>query len=182
MSSALLTVTDKVDHWLESRTTTIARDLKMNLKRALGDSSLSPEEGLLTLLAVSTAVGIRELAEYAAHALVESGLTSEQVQEASESAALMAMLNTYYKFRQMIGNDQDYARAGLRMTALAKPALGKERFEMLAFAVSVVNGCESCIRSHERALREAGKNAEQIHDMARLAATVKGISALRVGE
>ena len=42
------------------------------------------------------------------------------------------------------------------MTALARPLIGKERFEMLSFAVSVLNGCEACTRAHEKALKDAG--------------------------
>src|SRR5256885_684523 len=77
------------------------------------------------------------------------------LEEASDSAAIMGMLNVYYRFRHMVAKNDDYRTVGLRMTALAKPLLGKERFEMLAFAVSVLNGCESCIRSHEEVLRQA---------------------------
>lgn len=68
--------------------------------------------------------------------------------------------------------------AGLRMTALARPTLGKERFEMLAFAVSVLGGCEMCVRSHERVLREAGVSIDKVHDLARLAAVVRGLKTL----
>ena len=64
------------------------------------------------------------------------------------------------------------------MTSLARPALGKERFEMLAFAVSVLNGCESCVRAHEKVLRDAGLTADKVHDLARLASVVKGLKAL----
>jgi alkyl hydroperoxide reductase subunit D len=96
-----------------------------------------------------------------------------------ESAAIMGMLNTYYKFRSFIKERaEDYRTAGLRMTALARPALGKVPFEMLAFAVSVLNGCETCVVSHEKVLREAETNVEKIHDLARLAATVKAIQVL----
>jgi len=73
---------------------------------------------------------------------------------------------------------EDYRIAGLRMTSLARPSLGKERFEMLAFAVSVLNGCESCIRSHEEVLRNAGLSADKIHDLARLASVVKALRTL----
>jgi alkyl hydroperoxide reductase subunit D len=88
------------------------------------------------------------------------------------------MLNVYYRFRYMVGNEEDYRAAGLRMTALARPVLGKERFEMLAFAVSVLNGCQSCIRSHEKVLRDAGVSTDKVHDLARLAAVVKGLHTL----
>jgi alkyl hydroperoxide reductase subunit D len=64
------------------------------------------------------------------------------------------------------------------MNVLAKPALGKEHFEMLSFAVSVINGCESCVRSHEKALRDTGTPPEKVHDLARLASVIKGLKTL----
>ena len=59
-----------------------------------------------------------------------------------------------------------------------KPVLGKEKFEMLAFAVSVVNGCESCVVSHENVLRAAELSAEKIHDLARMASVVRALKTL----
>lgn len=163
---------------LESKTSTIARDLKLNLKRILSESALTPNEAMLALLATSTSVGHDIMAAHAREELAKLGYSSEQIQEAAESAAMMAMLNTYYRFKHMIDNEADYRSAGLRMTALAKPALGKETFEMLAFAVSVLNGCETCVRSHERVLREGGLSADKVHDLARLASVVKALKTL----
>jgi alkyl hydroperoxide reductase subunit D len=64
------------------------------------------------------------------------------------------------------------------MTALARPLLGKERFEMLAFTVSVLNGCETCTRAHEKTLRDADVGVEKIHDLARLASIVRALKTL----
>lgn len=163
---------------LPAQQSTIARDLRLNLKRVLEDGALAREEALAALLAVATAAGDERLSAYARAELADAGMAAEQIEEAAESAAIMAMLNVYYRFRHMLGNDDEYRTTGLRMTALARPALGKERFEMLAFAVSVLNGCESCIRSHEKALRDAGVPVDQVHDLARLAAVVKGLNTL----
>jgi len=163
---------------LPPSTSTIARDLKLNLKRIVADGALGEENALLALLALATATEDRVLSGYARKRLAECGIGGEQIQEAAESAAIMGMLNVYYRFRHMLDKDTEYRAAGLRMTGLARPALGHERFEMLAFAVSVLNGCESCIRSHEKALRDAGLNVDQVHDLARLAAVVKGLHAL----
>jgi len=166
----------------ENHSSTIARDLKLNLKRLLTESALSPEEATITLLATATSVGDARLAAHAREQLASVGLPDDQIREAAESAAMMGMLNTYYRFKHMVGprdgKEEEYRTAGLRMTALARPALGKERFEMLAFAVSVLNGCEMCIRSHEQALRGHGLTVDKIHDLARIAAVVKGLSAL----
>lgn len=167
-----------LDAALPRQQSAIARDLRLNLKRVLEDGSLDEENAVLALLALATSVGDAQRAGYARTRLAELGLSAEQIGEAAESAAIMGMLNVYYRFRHMLGNDDEYRATALRMTALARPVLGKERFEMLAFAVSVLNGCESCIRSHEKALRGSGIGVDQIHDLARLAAVVKGLHAL----
>ena len=168
---------------IETQSTAIGRDLKLNLTRIFEDGSLTPEEANLTLLAVSTAVESVDLAGQARAELARLGLSPEQIQEAAESAALMGMLNTYYRFRHMLENDADYGPARLRMQCLVSPNLGKERFEILAFAVSILNGCESCIRSHESVLRKAGVDVAKLHDVARLAAVVKGLKVLStIGE
>lgn len=167
-----------LDAVLPQQQSTIARDLRLNLKRVLEDGPLGEENAVLALLALARAVGDVRRADYARVRLAERGVSADEIQEAAESAAIMGMLNVYYRFRHMLGNDDEYRATGLRMTALARPVLGKERFEMLAFAISVLNGCQSCIRSHEKALRENGIGVGQIHDLARLAAVVKGLSAL----
>jgi alkyl hydroperoxide reductase subunit D len=167
-----------LDTVLPQAETAIARDLRLNLKRILEEGALSRDEALLGLLAVATSLQEERLTAYARRQLQELDVTAEQIQEAAESAAIMGMLNIYYRFRHMLGNEEDYRAAGLRMTALARPVLGKERFEMLAFAVSVLNGCQSCIRSHEKVLRDAGVSTDKVHDLARLAAVVKGLHTL----
>jgi alkyl hydroperoxide reductase subunit D len=166
---------------LSHRDSTIARDLNLNLQRMITGGNLEPKEAFLSLLALARTVAYEELAQLAKDKLTAHGLTDVEIREAEESAAMMGMLNTYYKFRTMItngGKAEDYKAAGLRMTALAKPVLGKVNFEMLAFAVSVVNGCETCIISHEAVLRDAGFSADKIHDLARMAATVKALKVL----
>jgi alkyl hydroperoxide reductase subunit D len=166
------------DPKVEALQTTIAKDLRINFRRLLQEGALSEDEALLATLALASAVEYESLREFARRRLEEMRIAPEQIQEAIESSAMMAMLNVYYRFRHMIGKEDEYRVAGLRMTALAKPALGKERFEMLAFALSVLNGCESCIRSHEQVLRNAGLTVEKIHDLAKLAAVVKGLKTL----
>lgn len=158
---------------------TIVKDLKLNLRRLLEEGALPADEAHLALLATATSTGHAPLASVARAKLEAAGLPPEQANEAAESAAIMGMLNTYYRFKTMVGKDEDYRSAGLRMTSLARPNLGKKRFEMLAFAVSVLNGCSSCVKSHEQVLRDHEVSVDQIHDLARLAAVVKGLASLR---
>lgn len=165
------------DPYFEHRSTTIARDLRLNLQKLLEGAVLSPAEAHLALLATATATENIALASHAREKLAALAVPAEQIQEAAESAAIMGMLNTYYRFRYMVEKEDDYRVAGLRMTSLSKPALGKETFEMLALAVSIVNGCQSCVRSHEQVLRDAGVAVDKIHELARMAAVVKGIKS-----
>src|SRR3954465_1075347 len=111
------------------RNSSIARDLKLNLARLLGGGALSREEALLALLATATSVDHPALALLAREGLKSADFSDEKIQEAAESAAIMGMLNTYYRFKHLVGRDEDYRSAGLRMTSLAKPVLGKEQFE-----------------------------------------------------
>lgn len=171
-------IVEKIESILGNSETTIARDLKLNLKRLLGEGALDLHDKLFTVLAAATSVEHRGLMDFAKLNLAEAGVPPEQIQEAQESAAIMAMLNTYYRFKHMVGKDEDYRTAGLRMTALARPVLGKERFEMLAFGVSVLNGCETCIASHEKVLRDGGMSIDKIHDVARIVAVVKALKVL----
>jgi alkyl hydroperoxide reductase subunit D len=167
-----------IETMLESRGTGIARDLKLNLRRLIEESSLTPQESTLALLACATAVDHRSLASHSRERLVALEFSAEQIQEGAEIAALMGMLNYYYRFKHMLDKGDEYKTAGLRMTSMARPALGKELFEMLAFAVSVINGCESCVKAHENVLRESGVSVDKVHDLARLAAVVNGLKVL----
>jgi alkyl hydroperoxide reductase subunit D len=180
-----------IDSLFAEQTTTIGRDLKLNLTKILDRTQpgqsvepdwLSPQDIFFALLAAATSVEHLRLATYATAQLEMLGASGDEIREARESAAIVGMLNTYYRFRHFVGNPDEYRIAGLRMTALARPVLGKHRFEMLAFVVSVLNGCETCTRSHEKALKDGGATSEKIHELARLAAVVKGLKAMSGSE
>lgn len=156
----------------------IARDLKLNFKKFATDSSLTEVEVGAIALAVGQVTQYDLMSKFGREVLLSKDLSKEQILEAEQSAAIMGMLNTYYKFRTFMKNAEDYSQAGLRMTGLARPQLGKPLFEMLALVVSIVNGCETCVVSHEKALRDHGIEASKIHDAIRLASTIKGLSSL----
>jgi alkyl hydroperoxide reductase subunit D len=178
---------ENLDELFPEKTSAIARDLRLNLKRMTEESALDRTDAALALLACATSVNDPTLCAYARKQLTALEIPAEQIAEAAESAAIMGMLNIYYRFRHFVSHGQGeaavepYKTAGLRMTALARPTLGKERFEMLAFAVSCINGCENCVNAHERTLREHGTDPAKIHDLARIAAIVKGIETLARG-
>lgn len=159
------------------------RDLTLNVKKLLEDSSLDSKEAFMNLAALARSVDWDELEQLAAVVLKENGLGDAEIEECYEAAAIMGMLNTYYKFKSYLPEDvladSAFQRAGLRMNALMKPVNGKQNFEMMAFAVSVLNGCPTCVVSHEKALTGLGVSRDKIHDLARLASVVKGLRGLR---
>ena len=90
-----------------------------------------------------------------------------------EAAAIMAMNNVYYRFRHMVGKPSYSEKpARLRMNRLVKPATNKVDFELFSLAVSAVNGCEACVRSHEQVVTQGGLSEDAVHDAVRIAAVV----------
>ena len=97
----------------------------------------------------------------------------EVIDDALAAAALMAMNNVYYRFRHMVGKES-YSQmpARLRMQRIARPATNKTDFELFCLAVSAINGCEMCVRSHEDVVVKGGLSEDQVHDAIRIAATI----------
>jgi lipoyl-dependent peroxiredoxin subunit D len=60
------------------------------------------------------------------------------------------------------------------MNRIAQPTTDRRTFERMCLAVSAVNGCEVCIRSHENAVIEGGLTEDQVHAAVRIAAVVRG--------
>lgn len=146
------------------------KDLALNLSSVLGESALTEDQKWGVALACAIASGNADLRDaIAAHA------KENVADDARAAAALMAMNNVYYRFRHFIGKES-YAHkpARLRMQRIAKPATDKASFELMCLAVSAINGCEVCVRSHEAAVLEGGLTEDAVHDAVRLAATVRG--------
>jgi alkyl hydroperoxide reductase subunit D len=80
----------------------------------------------------------------------------------------------YYRFRHMVGKESYSAKpARLRMNRIGQPKTSKANFELMCLAVSAINGCESCVRSHEHAVVEGGLTEDHVHDAVRIAATIR---------
>jgi alkyl hydroperoxide reductase subunit D len=57
------------------------------------------------------------------------------------------------------------------MNRLAQPATNRVDFELFSLAVSAINGCEACVRAHEKAVTDGGLTPEHVNDAVRIAAT-----------
>ncbi len=151
----------------------VARDLRMNLTAVLEADSLTPAQRWGVAVASAHAAGAPALA----HALVEgaraAGVGEPALEDARAAAAIMAMNTVYYRFRHMIGKTSYGEKpARLRMNRIVKPSSNRTDFELFCLVVSAIKGCESCVRSHEHVVVEAGLSEDQVLEAVRLGSVV----------
>jgi lipoyl-dependent peroxiredoxin subunit D len=153
-----------------------AKDIQLNLSSVLTGGALDDTQRWTVAVACAIATENPALREAVlADAATEIGEAA--MDDAKAAAALMAMNNVYYRFRHFV-KKESYSQkpARLRMSRIAQPKTDKATFELVCLAVSAINGCEVCVRSHERAVIEGGLTEEHVHDAVRIAATMRAAS------
>ena len=149
-----------------------ARDIKLNLQSVFQSTSLTPAQVWGTAVASANAARNPDLVD-AVVADAREAVDQGVVDDARAAAALMGMNNVYYRFRHMVGKAvYEQKPAKLRMNWIGKPLTNRTDFELYCLAVSAINGCETCVRSHEAAVVEGGASDEQVHDAVRIAAVI----------
>ena len=153
------------------------KDLKLNVSTTLGSSNLARKEAYL--LALSVAVNERHEALITAFERLSAkeGATPEEIAETHGCASLLGVNNIFYRFRHFMHDAEFYNKqpAGLRMSLMMNPAMGKGLFELMSLVISAVNGCEKCVVSHEHSVKEQGADEPRIYDAIRLGAVIKGL-------
>jgi alkyl hydroperoxide reductase subunit D len=157
---------------LSERLPDAARDIKLNLQSVLETSSLNDAQRWGVAVACAIAARNPDLKKAVmddATAKTDAAVIDDGV----AAAVLMGMNNVYYRFRHMIGKPvYETKPARLRMQRIVKPATNKADFELFCLAVSAINGCEACVKSHEHVVLEGGLSEDQVHDAVRIAAVV----------
>lgn len=153
------------------------RDLKLNVNSVLNGNNINKKEA--RLLALSIAVNERNdtLTTAFEGLAMKEGATADEIAETHACTSLMSLNNVFYRFRHYMHNNEYYNKtpAGMRMSIMMNPAMGKPLFELMSLAVSAVNGCERCVTSHEHSVKEQGADEPRIYDAIRLAAVIKGL-------
>jgi alkyl hydroperoxide reductase subunit D len=149
-----------------------AKDIRLNLQTVLQPGALTAAQRWGVAVASAIAARNPQLRD-AVLADARAEVDANVIDDASAAAVLMAMNNVYYRFRHMVGKES-YASlpARLRMNRIAKPATNKADFELFCLAVSAINGCEMCIRSHEAVVVGGGISEEQVNDAVRIASVI----------
>ncbi len=153
------------------------RDLKLNVSGMMGSKNITKKEA--SLIALSVAINEKNdtlISAFSTMALKE-GASNEEIAETHACVSIMNVNNVFYRFRHYMGGNEYYDKtpAGLRMSVMMTPAMGKGLFELISLVVSAVNGCERCVTSHEHSVKEQGADEPRIYDAIRLGAVIKGL-------
>lgn len=152
------------------------RDLKLNIKAVLASEYLSAKEANLLALAISTNNNKDILSNAFTAKAKENGASDAELAEAQACASLLAANNVLYRFRHFVEKETyNNAPARLRMNIMMNPTLGKEFFELVSLAVSAVNGCEMCVKSHEQSVLQHGGTESRIWDAIRISSIVTSL-------
>ncbi|MGA3120866.1 MAG: carboxymuconolactone decarboxylase family protein [Polyangiaceae bacterium] len=150
-----------------------ARDIKINLQNVLTPGTLNEAQTWGVAIACAEAARSTRLTSAVLEDAKARGITEEVIEDARAAAILMAMNNVFYRFRHIV-DKEEYAQkpARLRMQRLAQVTSNKADFELFCLAVSAMNNCETCVRSHEEAVLKGGLTSDHVHDAVRIAATI----------
>src|SRR2546423_3017743 len=155
------------------------RDLKINVQNALNAETVTKKEAYLIAFSVAANEKRDVLQKTFEQSAAALGATEKELAEVLSCMSLLNANNVYYRFRHFMHDEfYDNAQAGIRMSIMANPILGKEFFELVSLVVSAVNGCELCVTSHEKTLVAQGTSKQRIHDAVRLAAVIKSLTTI----
>jgi alkyl hydroperoxide reductase subunit D len=160
-----------------------AKDLSLNLSSLAAETVLSEQQKWGCFVAAAYAVGQPDVVRNINTQAEGAGVPEEALAAARAAAAIMGMNNVYYRSLHLLTNPEYRTLpARLRMNVIANPGVDKADFEMWCLAASAVNGCGSCLDSHEAELRKHGVPVAQIQTALRIASVVNAVSRVIAAE
>jgi alkyl hydroperoxide reductase subunit D len=168
---------------LRDRLPAYAKDLSLNLSTLAAETTLNEQQKWGTFVAAAYAVGQPEVVREINSAAEAFGASNEALTAARAAAAIMGMNNVYYRTLHLVSNHEYRTLpARLRMNVIGNPGVEKDDFELWCFAVSAINGCGTCLDSHEHELRKHGVPAAQIQTALRIASVVNAVARVIAAE
>lgn len=152
------------------------KDLKINVQNTLNFENLSKKEASLIALATCINEKHNALIGVFTNLAKEYGANIEEISDIYACTALLRMNNVFYRFRHFVGKEVYNSPAGLKMSAMGKPIISKEFFELVSLCISALNGCETCVKSHEMSVIQHGCTENRIYDAIRLTSTIKSLA------
>jgi len=156
------------------------RDIKLNVNGVINSKHLNKKEAYLLALACAYNEKNTTLQTSFETLAANEGATKEEIAEVAACVSVMITNNVFYRFRHYMADVDFYEKqpAGLRMSVMMNPVLGKEFFELMSLIISALNGCERCVTSHEKSVKEQGASEARIYDAIRLGAVIKSLCAI----
>ncbi len=153
------------------------KDLKINVSNAINNTQqLSKKEAVLLALAVAVNEKYEPLKTSFTQIAKEEGATEAELAEVIAATSLMNVNNVFYRFRHFLNKDgYNNMPAGIKMSIMMNPVLGKEFFELLSLVVSSINGCEMCVASHEQSVLQHGSSESRVFEAVKTGAIIKGL-------
>jgi alkyl hydroperoxide reductase subunit D len=152
------------------------KDIKINLLNALNYPSLGKKDATLIALSVAVNEKNQKLTEIFTNLAKNEGSTEEEIADIYACTSLLRMNNVFYRFRHFVGKDfYSTSPAGLKMSAMGKPVISKELFELISLCVSALNGCEVCVKSHEQSVLQHGCTEIRIYEAIKLTSIIKSL-------
>ena len=150
-----------------------AKDMRLNLTAVLEQSTLDLDDRWGVAVACAIAARSPRLAVALADEARTAGVADGVLEDARTAAVVMSMTNVFYRFRHLVGKESYQQRPPrLRMNRLAAPLSSKRSLELFSLAVSAVNACEACVKSHEAVVVHEGLTEDQVIDAVRIASVV----------
>ena len=153
------------------------RDLKLNVSGMLNSKNMTKKEAYMVALSAAANEKHDVLTVAFENLAKKEGATDEEIAEVHACVSIMNVNNIFYRFRHFMGGNEYYDKtpAGLRMSVMMSPVMGKGLFELISLVLSAINGCERCVTSHEHSVKEQGASEPRIYDAIRLGAVIKGL-------
>ena len=153
------------------------KDLKINVSNVLNsNTALSKKEAVLLALAVAINEKFEPLQYSLSEIAIQEGATEAEIAEVVACTSLMNTNNIFYRFRHFSKKDfYSTQPAGIKMSIMMNPVLGKEFFELISIVISAVNGCEMCVTRHEQSVLQHGSSEMRILEAVKLGAVIKGL-------
>lgn len=162
---------------MAAKDTRYLKDLKINISNALKYESLSDKESALLALSVAINEKSEGLENSLKEKALQAGASEDEILETYACVSLLNVNNVFYRFRHFTKKEfYQTTPAGIKMTIMGNPQMGKEFFELMSLGISALNGCELCVNAHEESLIKMGTTQQRIYDTIRLYANVKGLS------
>jgi alkyl hydroperoxide reductase subunit D len=153
------------------------KDLKINVSNVLNNTQyLNKKEVLLLAYAVAVNEKFDLLKDTFQAQAQEAGATDAELAEIVSCTSLMNANNIFYRFRHFMQKDfYTNTPAGIKMSIMVNPVLGKEFFELVSLVISSINGCEMCVTSHEQSILQHGGSESRILEGVKLGAILKSL-------